>query len=134
MKSLVAEDDQLARLLLQSILSRYGECDIVKNGREAVDKVVAAMETNEPYDLLCLDILMPVLDGNEALVEIRRKEQEAGIQKHELLKVIMVTALEDFHTITQAFDEGYCEAYLTKPVKEEELLEHLHELDLIENH
>ena len=60
MKSLVAEDDQLARLLLQSILSRYGECHIVENGEEAVNRVVSSIEASEPYDLMCLDILMPV--------------------------------------------------------------------------
>lgn len=131
MKSLVAEDDQLSRLLLHSILSRYGECHIVENGEEAVGNVVSALKSNEPYDLLCLDILMPVLDGNMALKEIRKKEKELGVRDHFGLKVIMITALEDFQTISQAFEEGQCEAYLTKPLNEEELIDHLKELDLI---
>jgi len=131
MKSLVAEDDELARLLLHSILSRYGECHIAKNGEEAVQRVSYSMEQGDPYDIMCLDILMPVLDGPMALKKIREAERQAGIKEHKSLKVIMVTALEDFQTIVQAFEEGHCEGYLTKPVKEEELLEHLRELDLI---
>lgn len=133
MKSLVAEDDELARLLLHSILSRFGECHIAKNGKEAVDRVVQEMNSGRPYDIMCLDIIMPVLDGQKALKEIREVERLLGISELESLKVIMVTAMEDFNTIVQAFEEGHCEAYLTKPVKEAELLDHLRELNLIPN-
>ena len=132
MKSLVVEDDLLARMLLFSILSRYGECDIAQNGEEAVQLFSQALEKKKPYDVMCLDILMPVLGGHEALLEIRRVERNFGIQEPNALKVIMVTAMEDFENISQAFESGSCEAYLTKPVDEGKLLEHLSELELID--
>ncbi len=131
MKSLVVEDDTLARMLLSSILSRYGECHIAENGKEAIQLVDKALQSKEPYDVMCLDILMPVLSGHEALLEIRKLEKNYGIPEQEALKVIMVTAIEDFGNISQAFDQGHCEAYLTKPVDEQKLLEHLFELVLI---
>jgi two-component system, chemotaxis family, chemotaxis protein CheY len=133
MKSLVVEDDLLSRMLLLSILSRYGECHVAENGREAVVSVEKALQRGKPYDVMCLDIVMPVLGGQEALLQIRKIERQHGLGELDFLKVIMVTAIEDFDNITQAFESGHCEAYLTKPLKEEELLEHLTELGLIKN-
>jgi two-component system, chemotaxis family, chemotaxis protein CheY len=133
MKSLVVEDDLLSRMLLLSILSRFGQCDSVENGAEAVSFVEKAINIGKPYDVMCLDIIMPVLGGQEALLQIRKMENRLGIKEPHCLKVIMVTAIEDFDNITRAFEGGHCEAYLTKPVKEDELIEHLHELDLIEH-
>ena len=131
MKSLVVEDDALARTLLAAILSRFGECHSATNGKEAVHLVNTALQKNSPYDIMCLDILMPVLGGHEALLEIRKLEQSFGLTGQEALKVIMVTAIEDFDNISKAFEKGHCEAYLTKPVNEKKLLEHLVELELI---
>ena len=132
MKSLVVEDDFLARALLLTILSEYGECHVAVNGEEAVRAVQSALENNLPYDVMCLDILMPVLDGQKALLEIRKVERSHGIKDTKGIKVIMVTALEDFENIVQAFEGGHCEAYLTKPLNREKLLDHLFELELIE--
>ena len=67
MKTLIVEDDFTSRLLLQEILKRYGAVHIAVNGREAVDAVRAAAESDESYDLICLDIMMPEMDGYQAL-------------------------------------------------------------------
>ena len=48
---------------MASFLSKYGECDITVDGMEAVDAFMMALEDKEPYDLICLDIMMPVMDG-----------------------------------------------------------------------
>lgn len=133
MKSLVVEDDFLARALLLTILSEYGECHVAVNGEEAVKAVQSALEQDLPYDVMCLDILMPVLDGQKALLEIRKVERSYGIKETKGIKAIMVTALEDFENIVQAFEGGHCEAYLTKPLNREKLLDHLFELELIEH-
>ncbi len=133
MKSLVVEDDFLARALLLAILSEYGECHVAVNGEEAVRAVKSALEQGTSYDVMCLDILMPVLDGQEALLEIRRVEKSFGIRETDAMKVIMVTAMEDSRNIIQAFEEGHCEAYLTKPLDREKLFDHLCELELIKD-
>ncbi len=132
MKSLIVEDDPLSRMLLLSILSRFGECDVAENGKEAVAHVEKALTIRRPYDVMFLDIIMPILNGQEALLEIRKIEREHGIKELHFLKVIMVTAMMDSENINQAFEVGYCEAYLTKPFIEEELLKHLYELELVE--
>ena len=78
MRVLIVEDDFVARRVLKEILSPYGECDIVVDGEEAVQAFRLAWEDEEPYDLICMDIMMPNVDGHESLKRIRLIEQEMG--------------------------------------------------------
>lgn len=132
MKTLIVEDDFLTRALLSALLSEYGFCHVAVNGQEAIGAVKRALEEGEPYDLMCLDILMPVMDGHKALLEIRQIEEERGVKGLDAMKVIMITAVEDFENIIKAFGQGQCEAYLTKPLDRDKLLGHIIELGLIE--
>ena len=70
MRILLAEDNFVTRKLMVAILSQYGECDVAVDGMEAVDAFLMALEDGKPYDLICLDIMMPVMDGFQALVGI----------------------------------------------------------------
>ncbi len=78
MKILLAEDDFATRKFMASFLAKYGECDVTVDGMEAVDAFLMALEDKEPYDLVCLDIMMPVMDGYQALMGIRNLEKEAA--------------------------------------------------------
>jgi two-component system chemotaxis response regulator CheY len=131
MKTLIVEDDFLARSLLSTLLSEHGTCHVAVNGREALDAVERAFDTKEPYDLVCLDIMMPVMDGQEALLEIRRMEERRGIKGLDTTKVIMVTGIDDSKNIMKAFHQGQCEAYLTKPLDRHKLINHIRDLGLI---
>jgi len=62
---LIVDDDPICRELLRSIFSHYGDCDAAFDGSEAVDAVRLAIEDAHPYDLICLDIMMPGVDGHE---------------------------------------------------------------------
>lgn len=130
LKTLVVEDDFTSRLILQEILKPYGAVHIAVNGREAVQAVQAAMEAGDPYTLICLDVMMPELDGQAALRQIRALEEARGIFSTDGAKVIMTTALSDLKSISTAF-KGLCDAYLIKPVDKAKLLEHLRALSLI---
>lgn len=116
MKILIAEDDFISRTLLQEMLLPYGDCHLATNGREAITAFEHMLDKNTPYDLICLDIMMPIMDGQETLQNIRRLEKEKGIGGSECVKVIMTTALDDPKNIMMAFIKGQCEAYITKPI------------------
>jgi len=130
MKYLIVEDDFAARRLLQRYLSGYGECDVAVDGNEAVEAFRQAQDENEPYDLICLDIMMPAMDGRDALKAIRQIEREHGILGLDGVKVIMTTALGDSKNVIGSFREG-CEAYIVKPIRKDKLLEEMEKLGLI---
>ena len=131
MKTLIVEDDFLARSLLSTLLAGCGICHVAVNGKEALDATEKAFAANDPYDLICLDIMMPVMDGQETLLELRKMEARLGIRGLDTTKVIMVTGIDDSKNIMQAFRQGQCEAYLTKPLDRHKLLNHIRDLGLI---
>ena len=75
MRILIAEDDFASRKVILKFLSVYGECDVTVDGMEAVDAFMMALEEDKPYDLICLDVMMPVMDGYQALKSIRKIEK-----------------------------------------------------------
>lgn len=129
MKTLIVEDDFTSRLLLQEILKGYGPSHIAVNGKEAVEAVHLALEADEPYDLICLDIMMPEMDGQQALQEIRAVEEARGIVSSDGAKIMMTTALGDSANVLAAY-RNLCDAYLTKPIQKAKLLEELGKLGL----
>jgi two-component system chemotaxis response regulator CheY len=130
MKILLAEDDYVTRKFMANFLSKYGDCDVTVDGMEAVDAFLMAMEDGEPYDLVCLDIMMPVMDGYQALMGIRNVEKDHNIPEEKLVKVIMTTALNDEENIKMAFSLG-CSVYSGKPIDQERFEQALKKLGLI---
>jgi two-component system chemotaxis response regulator CheY len=128
-KTLIVEDDFTSRLLLQEMLKPYGAVHIAVNGQEAVEAFGAAMAAGEGYDLICLDIMLPEMDGYEALKQIRGIEESLGIPSHRGTKIIMTTALDHVKNVMQAF-HGLCDAYLVKPIDKAKLMEQLHQYAL----
>ena len=130
MKILLAEDDYVTRKFMANFLSKYGECDVTVDGMEAVDAFMMALEDGEPYDLACLDIMMPVMDGYQALVGIRNLERDRNIPEDKAVKVIMTSALNDEKNVKMAFDLG-CSVYSGKPIDQERFEQALKKLGLI---
>jgi two-component system chemotaxis response regulator CheY len=118
---LLVEDDFVGRLLLQTFLSRYGECHVAVNGREAVEAFRAALEQGQKYDLICMDIMMPEMDGREAVRQMRALEESRGILSSSGVKIIMTTAVDDVREVSRCFKE-LCDAYLVKPIDLDQLL------------
>lgn len=131
MKTLIVEDDFTSRLLIQKILSPYGECHLATNGEEAVQAFMnSKTESAPPFDLICLDIMMPGMDGQAALNKIREIEKQVGIEPGKGARIIMMTALKDKRNVMTAFYE-FCDAYMVKPIDKAKLLEHIRSFGLI---
>ena len=130
MRILIAEDDFASRKFMSRFLSKYGECDVTVDGTEAVDAFLMALDSDESYDLVCLDIMMPELDGYQVLKTIRDIEKERNIPEEKASKVIMTTALNEGRNVTKAFELG-CVAYAGKPIDQEKFENVLRKLALI---
>ena len=131
MRILIAEDDLTCRLLMQNFLKDLAPPDIAVNGKEAVEAVRQAMENGKPYKLICLDIMMPEMDGHEALKQIRAMEVAEGKDPGTGAKIIMTTSLGDSKNVFASF-KGECDSHLVKPIASEPLQEELRKLGLIE--
>jgi len=125
LKVLIVEDDFTSRLLLQEYLKSYGQSHIAINGREAVEAAHASLTAGEPYDFV-----MPGMDRQQALREIRALEEAKGIFSSEGLKILITIALSDIQNKIDAFS-GLCDGYLTKPLHKERFLDELRKLELI---
>ena len=115
MRILIAEDDFASRKVILKFLSEYGECDVTVDGMEAIDAFMMALEDGDPYDLICLDVMMPIMDGYQALKNIRDIEREHNIPEEEMVKIIMTTALNEQKNVKKAFELG-CTVYCAKPI------------------
>lgn len=122
LKILIVEDDFMVRQVLRDILEEYGVVDIAVNGEEAIQAFRVAWRKDEPYDLLCMDIMMPIMDGNQALIKIREVETSIGIIGSSEVKVIMISALDDVKTVVKSYAKGGATSYIVKPIEKERLI------------
>jgi len=129
MKILIAEDDHASRKLLYKFMSQFGDCDITVDGAEAIEAFILASDENDPYDLVCLDIMMPKVDGVKVLQSIRNFEKDSNIPNP--VKIILTTALNDTQFVHGAFNNG-CDAYAAKPLDTKKLKDVLRKLELID--
>jgi len=106
---LVVDDDQELRENLEEILNDAGfSVVLAKDGEEALERIAA-----QPFDIILLDLMMPVMDGREALTLIRHRRPQA--------KVIMMTAFATIDNAVNMMRKG-AHDYLTKPFKVDELI------------
>lgn len=130
MKSLIVDDDELSLMLMSDILSPFGMCDTANNGIDAIALFEKAISGGVPYGLICLDILMPEMDGNQVLQQIRSIEDSMGIATPDAVKIIMVTSESDVDIILKAYNIR-CDVYVTKPFTRQLIVDKIRYLNLI---
>jgi chemotaxis protein histidine kinase CheA len=130
LRILVVEDDFASRLVLQSFLSRYGECHVAVNGTEGVEAVRSGLQHGRSYDLICMDIMMPEMDGVDAVRQMRALEEECEIFSTSGAKIIMTTAITDIKSVIRCF-KVLCDSYLMKPINLADLLSQMKSYRLI---
>jgi CheY-like chemotaxis protein len=113
LRILIAEDNAVNRRVLSLMLEKLGyACDAVENGREAVEAVC-----NRTYDLVLMDIQMPVLDGIGATVEIRKRV--AAVARPTIIALTANATKQDQMACFEAGMDGF----ISKPVQAADLLQ-----------
>ena len=130
MRFLVCEDDYITSQVMLELMLAFGRCDLAEDGRKAVDLFDTAMNEQDPYTIIFLDIMMPELDGQGVLFKIREIENAHGIIGLDASKIIMTTALDDYQNIKTAFNHQ-ADGYLVKPVEKDKIIELLNEFGMI---
>jgi signal transduction histidine kinase/ActR/RegA family two-component response regulator len=112
---LLAEDSADVRRLVEWILRRLGaQVDTVKNGREANEMALAALDDGEPYDVVFMDVQMPVLDGLDATRVLRAEGYE--------LPIVALTAQTLAGDRDRCLEAG-CDDYVSKPIDRDRMTE-----------
>jgi len=130
MRILIAEDDFVSRKFIFKFMSQFGDCDVTVDGMEAIEVFLMSLEEGNYYDLICLDIMMPEVDGLKALKTMRKLEEERNIPQSDRAKVIMTTALNSTEEVFDSFGSG-SEAYAVKPIDTEKLTDVMRKLGLL---
>lgn len=131
MKCLIVEDDLVSSHVLEKMISRYGTYDTTVSGKDAADLFRYAHESKSPYDLILMDIMIPEVDGLQAVLTIRKTEVLLDIPLTHRVKVIMTTALDDPRTLMKALYESDANSYIVKPVRLQQLDSELRALKMI---
>ena len=135
MKILIVEDQLSIQEELRFILEAYGSIDTADNGKQGLECFQRALASQAAYDLVLLDVQMPEMDGQTALKEMRQAETTRFSADPFLTRkfafIIMVTSLEDPKHFLEAYLQGKCNGYITKPVHPEDLLGKLRDHQLI---
>ena len=129
MKILVVDDELVRRKKMMKIVSEFGQCEGVINGKAAISSVKTALEEWKLYNLITLDISMPDISGTEVLTTIRKLEEERGLDPQEKAKILMVTAHSDIDTVKACV--GKCDGYVIKPFNKEVLTEKMKKIGLL---
>ena len=129
MRILIADDEVVSRSKLQKIMSTFGNCVAVESGHEAVDAFKYAWAQWTPFDLIALDVLMPEMNGMDALLEIRRLENVKGVAAKHRTKVLMVTSQAHRDVVITCLQAG-CDEYIIKPFNLEVVTKKISELIL----
>ena len=131
MKCLIVDDEIMTRIMLKEMLSPEFECDMAVNGEEAFKAYCLSYERKQPYDLICMDVVMPECNGQEALRRIREMEWVWGVPSHQEVKVIMTTSIDDPKTVFESFNKGGAASYLVKPISKSDLMRELRIIGLV---
>ena len=123
MKMLIVENTLIHRETLKQLLMPHGEVQLAEDGVEGVEAFCLAHASRNPYDLIFMDIMMPNMDGHQAVQAIRSKERELDIPTDKEAIVIMLTTQDDPKGIMQAYFLDGCTQYINKPITQDKLNE-----------
>lgn len=127
LRILITDDDVTTRAILREALKDYGTCELCVNGQEAIDVFKAAWDAGAPFDLIIIDMKMPVMNGADALEHIRRFEGEMGVKQVDETKALVLSIENAPGRIMDAYYRGGATKYLLKPVDINELYDVLNE-------
>ena len=116
--------------MLLRILRNYGECDLAASGKEGVLAFQAAWEKSSPYDLLCVDLRMPELDGASVIQIIRTMEKKMSVNSVERVQIIVISADSD-RASKDICEKLGSDGYIAKPITVETVANRLKALGLI---
>lgn len=126
MRSLVIDDEPIARLQLRLLLESRGPVDEAPDAIAGLQRIRDAIADNDPFDLVCIDLSMPGPSGIDAIKMVKDVDQKLRRGKH--TNVVVVTASDDQKDMRAALQQ-HVDGYLLKPVTPGQIVETIDPLD-----
>jgi two-component system, chemotaxis family, chemotaxis protein CheY len=95
-KILIVDNDTIGSRKLKLVLSKYGECDIVQSGKEALEKVKSSHTASAPYGYITIEMDLEDMTGPEILEQIRNLEAQQRIEPSKISQIILIVSKEDW--------------------------------------
>lgn len=130
MKILIVDDSGTMRKLVRRIMEEFGECSDAVDGEDGARVFRQALEEGSPFQMVCLDITMPKMNGQESLREMRKAEKEHNTHYRDRAKIVMTTSETDAAHLRDAL-RGGADGYVVKPFTRDEMAEQLRSLELL---
>lgn len=131
MRFLLVDDDESIILFLKRILEPHADCLAVDDGEKALAAFTESLRRNEPFTAVFMDILMPGMDGNQAVRELRTLERRHAAKDDPPVKLIMISVCTDTKNVSDSFFQGLADAYLPKPLDPDVVLRELSRIGLV---
>lgn len=117
MRILVVDDDDATRLCMAKVLQNSGAVESVCDGADALVTFARALESGDPFRLVCMDINMPNVDGQAALKALRELEVRHKVTPGQEAKVVMVSSCDDTGNVCEAYFHGRADGFVKKPLR-----------------
>ncbi len=121
MRILLVDDDPDMLALLEHYLAPFGEVVGCADGSCAIERFRHAIDAGAPFLLVCLDIRLLGMGGQQVLLALRRAEQGPGLGARGRARIIMTTGIAERAHVLRALAAG-CDGYLLKPFTRDDLL------------
>ncbi|MFZ4855674.1 MAG: response regulator [Desulfuromonadaceae bacterium] len=120
LKALVVDDSELSRCMTGTVIAKGFSYDEAENGLDAVSMYQKAVVSGMPYDIIFMDVIMPEMDGKEAVRKIREYEATMGLERK---PIVMISASEMIDDIA-----GLVNGLMRKPTSSKLMNELLQEI------
>jgi len=123
MRILLVEDVEISRMVTENILRQFSEVtfiDNAKNGFEAIKKTLDLYKKGKKYDVIFMDIIMPITSGYQALESIRKYEKDNYIEENNRSKIVILSSLNTKEEIENGLRMGANKVFI-KPINYEDI-------------
>lgn len=123
MNILLVEDVEISRIVAENILRQFSEVtfiDNAKNGYEAIKKALDSYKKGKKYDIIFMDIIMPITSGYQALESIRKYERDNHIENGDRSKIVILSSLNTKEEIENGLRMGADKVFI-KPINYEDI-------------
>jgi two-component system chemotaxis response regulator CheY len=129
---LIVEDDEMSREMLRDFLSEFAPCEVAENGLEGLILFENSLLANNPYSLLCIDLMMPEMNGLALIRKIRELEKTHMISMESRTKIFVISASDSTWDKADLMLDGLCDDYIVKPFNRSVLMADLYKNKIVD--